>query len=178
MEWNVVVSTREHGFAYVFDLMREFGEVERTDYFNVLAVKVEDVDGFLEGMRDIVEQKPHVLDYLSRAVPVTICFTFQDAEQFESRCRAVVEPWAVSLVDRSFHVRVHRRGFKGRLSSQEQERLMDRHLLEQVEARGGRASVSFDDPDVIIAIESIGQTAGASLWSREDRRRYPFLRLD
>jgi tRNA(Ser,Leu) C12 N-acetylase TAN1 len=45
-------------------------------------------------------------------------------------------------------------------------------------AAGTPGSISFDDPDAIVAIESVGQRAGVSLWTREDLRRYPFLRLD
>jgi tRNA(Ser,Leu) C12 N-acetylase TAN1 len=37
--------------------------------------------------------------------------------------------------------------------------------------------VSFDNPDAIIAVETIGNQAGMSLWFREDLQRYPFLHI-
>jgi tRNA(Ser,Leu) C12 N-acetylase TAN1 len=38
--------------------------------------------------------------------------------------------------------------------------------------------IDFDDPDYIIDIETVGQRAGMSLWSREHRLRYALLKLD
>jgi tRNA(Ser,Leu) C12 N-acetylase TAN1 len=40
------------------------------------------------------------------------------------------------------------------------------------------ARVSFADPDYILALETVGQRAGLSLWDRVQRARYPFLGLD
>jgi tRNA(Ser,Leu) C12 N-acetylase TAN1 len=75
-------------------------------------------------------------------------------------------------------VRLHRRGFKGRLSTPEEERFLDDALLEALQAAGTPCSLSFDDPDAIIQIETVGNRAGLSLWTREDLARYPFLRVD
>jgi tRNA(Ser,Leu) C12 N-acetylase TAN1 len=43
---------------------------------------------------------------------------------------------------------------------------------------GTPARVTFEDPDFIVAVETVGQRAGMSLWSREELQRYPFVRLD
>jgi hypothetical protein len=51
-------------------------------------------------------------------------------------------------------------------------------LLEALEKAGAPGRVSFQEPDAIIAIETIGTWAGLSLVTREDRERYPFIRLD
>ena len=64
------------------------------------------------------------------------------------------------------------------MSSQEEEQLMDKVLLEALETAGTPGSITFDDPDAIVAIETLGHRAGVSLWTRDDLRRYPFLRLD
>jgi tRNA(Ser,Leu) C12 N-acetylase TAN1 len=40
------------------------------------------------------------------------------------------------------------------------------------------ASIDFQDPDAILAVETVGQRGGLSLWTREQLRTYPFLGLD
>jgi len=64
--------------------------------------------------------------------------------------------------------RRHRRGFKDRLASQEQERILDSVLLAALEKAGNPGRISFEDPDVVCVVETIGQWAGLSLWTRED----------
>jgi len=72
----------------------------------------------------------------------------------------------------SFLVRLHRHGFKGRLSTPKEERFLDEALLDALDALG---RPGFADPDAILQIETIDGRAGVSLWRREDLRRYPFL---
>jgi tRNA(Ser,Leu) C12 N-acetylase TAN1 len=64
------------------------------------------------------------------------------------------------------------------LSSQDEERHFDRYLIELMADKGRSARIDFADPDVIIAIETVGQWAGISWWTRDDLKRYPFLTLD
>ena len=78
----------------------------------------------------------------------------------------------------SFHVRMHRRGFKGRLSSQREEQFLDHYILTRLEQEQCSGRITFDDPDAIITVETVGQRAGIALWSREERERYLFLNLD
>ena len=59
-----------------------------------------------------------------------------------------------------------------------EERFLDGFLLDKLEQVGSPASISFDNPDAILAIETIGQRAGLSLWTRQQLKDYPFLRLD
>ena len=70
---------------------------------------------------------------------------------------------------------MHRRGFKGRISSQQEERLLDDAILDSLSAAGTPARITFDDPDAVIDVETVGNQAGASLWTREELNRYPFL---
>jgi tRNA(Ser,Leu) C12 N-acetylase TAN1 len=82
------------------------------------------------------------------------------------------------LRGKRFHVRIHRRGFKHRIQSQEAERYLDGVLLNALEMAGAAGSIDFEDPDAILAIDTIDRRAGMSLWTREDMERYPFLGLD
>ncbi|HLF13048.1 MAG TPA: hypothetical protein VJA26_17745, partial [Gammaproteobacteria bacterium] len=76
------------------------------------------------------------------------------------------------------HVRMHRRGFKGKLSSQHEEQFLDHFLLERLNVAGASGAIDFDDPDVIIAMETLGQQAGLSRWTREQLHAYELLKLD
>jgi tRNA(Ser,Leu) C12 N-acetylase TAN1 len=90
----------------------------------------------------------------------------------------VVLKWVAQLAGKRFHVRMHRRGMKGRLSSQAEERHLSEVLLAALEEAGTPGRVAFEDPDAVVAVETVGAGAGLSLWSREALHQYPFLKLD
>jgi hypothetical protein len=55
---------------------------------------------------------------------------------------------------------------------------LDKVLLEALAQAGTPGQITFDDPDAIVAVETVGNRAGLALWTREDLQRYPFLNLD
>jgi len=103
---------------------------------------------------------------------------FQSPADFERKACEALGGWIRRLGGHSFHVRMHRRGFEDRLGSQAEEQFLDHWLIEQVQTAGSSALITFEDPDDIIAVETVGQRAGASIWDRHDRARYAFLGLD
>ena len=111
-------------------------------------------------------------------MPVTHTFTFQTPAIFEEKARETVSPWIPGLAAMGFHIRMHRRGFKGKISSMEEERFLDNFILDALERAGTPGHITFEDPDAIIVVETIGQRAGLSLWTREELQRYPLLHLD
>lgn len=177
-DWNVVVSVRERRLPQAFELLEEYGLVRKTDFFNVLVMKVDDVRELLEALRKRLVKDPASLSCVSRLVPVTHTFSFQSPEDFEAKAKETVSTWVPELAGRSFHVRMRRRGFKGRLSSAEEERFLDNILLEALEKAGSIGHISFEKPDAVIALETVGPRAGLSLWEHEKMERYPFLGLD
>lgn len=177
-EWNVVVNVNEHGFKRAFEVLRDFGPVRKTDFYNVLVMKVDDIRRMLEALREKASDDPQFLYFLSRLIPVTNTFSFQSPVEFESKSKEIVLTWAPELAGKGFHVRMHRRGFKGRLSSIDEEHFLDNTLLEALKKAGTPGHITFENPDVVIAVETIAQQSGLSFWSREDLQRYPFVRLD
>lgn len=173
-DWNVVVSTREGDFNRASRFLRRLGTVHRTGMYNVLVMKVHDVAEFLETLRG----HPEMLPCFGKIVPVTTTFTFQSPEEFENQAAAAARAWVTQLTDKTFHVRMHRRGFQGKMSSQNEEHFLDHVLLEELARTGKTARITFEDPDFIIAVETVGNRAGLSLWSREDLRQNPFVKLD
>lgn len=177
-DWNVVVTIHQGHFQQAIHFLERYGDIAKTDYYNVLVMRVDDIGQFLDDVSDAVMAAPLLDDVISRIMPASLTFNFQVAAEFEAQLKQAVDPWLAQLADSSFHVRMHRRGFKGRLSSQDEERLLDHYLMYRLEQQGAMISIDFKDPDYIIDIETIGQRAGLSLWSRAQRLRYLLLKLD
>ena len=176
--WNVVVTVYQGELKEAMRLLAPFGQVRRTDYWNVLAVEVEDIVDFLDKLESTLQEDASIANSVSRIIPVTRTFRFSSREEFEQGARRIVEQWTPELEGKTFHVRMHRRGFKGRLSSQHEEQFLDHYLLDDMRLRASGARIGFEDPDVIIAVETIGQIAGLSRWTRERLDKYELLKLD
>jgi tRNA(Ser,Leu) C12 N-acetylase TAN1 len=177
-DWNLVISVGEHGYSKAKHLLAELGAVSKTDYYNVLVMRVDDPLAVLTLLSQRVREEPGLDHVITRALPVSTTFEFQSPGEFEDKARRAVTQWLTELAGASFHVRMHRRGFKGRLGSQEEEQFLDHHLIEALAAAGSPGRIDFDDPDIIIAVDTVNQRAGLSLWRREDLERYPLLKLD
>lgn len=177
-EWNAVISVREHGFRQAFDVFGDFGEVKRTEFFNILLLRARDVALMLETLRERAERSPESLAFLARLIPVTRTFIFNSPEEFEDRARTMILGWAQDLAGKSFFVRIHRRGFRGRIQSMDEERHLDTLLLVELEKSCKPGKISFEDPDAVIAIETVGTWAGLALFTREEKERYPFIRIE
>jgi len=177
-DWNVVVTVREGGYNRSRKLLACFGEVERTDFYNILVMRMADPLILLEELREESVRDPGGAADLARVMPVVRAFTFQTLQEFKVKARESVTPWLEVLAGKSFHLRMHRRGFKGKLSGMEEEHFLDKYLLAGLENAGTPGRLAFTDPDAIIAMETIGPRAGLSLWSREELARFPLLHLD
>jgi tRNA(Ser,Leu) C12 N-acetylase TAN1 len=174
-DWNVVVSLRGDCYKRARRLLEQFGTVNRTDYYNVLALKVGDVRGFLNALRQALEPDPALRTCLTRVIPATHVFTFQSVEEFEARAREAAARFAPELAGKSFYVRLHRRGFRGRLGSQREERQLADFLLAALTRAGTPGRITFTDPDVVVVVETIGPRAGMALVTRADLGQYPFV---
>jgi len=177
-DWNVVISVKNRGFRPVLEIMEELGTIEKTDFFNILVMKVADTHRFMETVREWITDDPHLLNLTGRIIPVTETFNFQSPEEFREKVYGAAENFAGTLAGKRFHVRIHRRGFKGKISSQKEEIFLDEMLIEKTRQQGREAEISFEDPDAIVDVETVGGRGGTSLWTREDMKRYPFLHLD
>ena len=177
-DWNVVVTVQEGGYNDARRLLERFGRVSRTDFFNVLVMRIADVRPFLDLLREEAERDPKSVLPLARVMPVIQTFDFHTPSEFEIKARQAVCAWLPSLGGKSFYLRMHRRGFKGKLSGMEEERFLDTYLLEALEMAGTKGRISFEDPDAVIALETLGPRAGLSLWTRQELKRYPLLHMD
>lgn len=178
IEWNVVVTAGRDGYEDAEAALRSLGRVERTRFYNVLVMDVDDVDEFLDKLSAMTEVNPDLTDRcISRVVPVAETFTFQSADGFRRGAGRAVRELAGELASRSFHVRVERRGLDEVVDSQEAERFLGRQILDALDEQGASAEVTFDDPDAVVAVETVSVRAGVGVLTRERRERLPFLEV-
>jgi hypothetical protein len=154
-DWNVIVTLPEATFREARNFLRRWGKAHRTAYFRVLTLTVNDPERFLQEIAKAIEESPGILNLLSHVIPAQRTFDFASAEEFEAAARDIAILWAPALAAKSFHVRLHRRGFKGLLSTAREERFLDETLLDALAAVGQPGRISFSDPDAILQIETI-----------------------
>lgn len=176
-DWNVVVTVLPDGFRDAVRILAPFGPVVATDYYGVLVMKVDDGRAFMESLRALLTRDATLANVVARLVPVTETFTYESAEEFRAKTDAVVAAWAADLAGRRFYVRMHRRGFKGKLASNAEERRLGEFLLARVPPGREPAHIDFERPDVVIAVETVGTQSGLARFSREELDRFELLRL-
>jgi len=181
MDWNVVVTAYDwRGLRRARRLLSHYGDVERTEFHNVLVVRVADVAAFLEAISAAAELDVSMRNDISRIMPAQALFSFRTTAEFEENARAVVCQWANRIAGGSFHVRLHRRRGDSpvKLSAQIEERYLNDTILRRLRELGQLGCLDFQDPDYVIDIETVGERSGMSLWSRDDLKRFPLLRVD
>jgi hypothetical protein len=176
--WNVVATTKPGEFNRARALLQRFGPVRGTDYYNLLVLSVPDVRSFLEDYAARFRADPRLGTCVTRIAPAFVAFDFGSAEEFQTKAReAAIAAFAPALLGKSFHVRMHRRGLRQTASSQTEKRL-GHDLLQELERRGAPGTVTFEDPDALLDIETVDGRAGMSLWTRDDLERFPFIKVD
>jgi tRNA(Ser,Leu) C12 N-acetylase TAN1 len=181
MDWNVVVTAYDwRGLRSARRLLSRYGEVATTEFHNVLVLRVADVAIFLEAISSAAEHDISLRNDISRIMPAQATFGFATSAEFREKARTIARQWADRMAGRSFHVRLHRRRGDApvKLSTQAEERYLDDAILERLRELGQPGRIDFQDPDCVIDIETVGERAGMSLWSRDDLKRFPFLRVD
>ena len=173
--WNVIVTLPEATAGQARRVLRRWGALQRTAHFHVLVMAVADADRFLREFGEAVAETPGILNFIAHVFPAQRAFDFATVEEFEAKAREVALAWAPLLAGKRFHVRLHRRGLKGVLSTPKEERFLDEALLQALGTADPPAHIGFDDADCVIHIETVDRRAGMSLWSRADLERYPFL---
>jgi tRNA(Ser,Leu) C12 N-acetylase TAN1 len=176
-DWNVLATTAEGKYNQALAFLVQFGTVKPTAYYNVVMLRVQDVPGLLAFLAMEWEAQGGQLKLLQRVAPMDFTFNFSDREMFARRAAGIARDWAPRLTGKTFHVRMHRRGFKEQMSSEQEEQLLNAVIVEATTQNGRPAVVAYDDPDAVAAVETIGSHAGISLWFREDLQRYPFLKI-
>jgi tRNA(Ser,Leu) C12 N-acetylase TAN1 len=175
--WNVVVTARS---GYRRKLRRGLApllRLRRSAYPNVLTGLHEDPQVLLDSLNSLLAEKPYLQAPISRLMIVERTFSV-DPPTFAQQLEAEIDSLIQHLAGKTFHVRLERRGHKGRIHSKDCEVGLGGHIFERLASQGFRPVVTFADPDVIVVVEIIDDRAGIRLLTREDRTRYPFLKTD
>ncbi len=175
LDWNLVVTAhggRRHDLIHA---LRPIVRLVRAGYSEVLVGRTNDVEGCLAGIAARAADPVFAAEVLARVVPVERTFVL--GADVAAQLVAETAGFLDTLATASFHVRVERRGHRGVLQSDQLERLIGTALVDALSTRGAEPRVTFKDPDVIVAIELIGDAGGVGLVPRELRGRYAFVRL-
>ncbi len=176
-QFNLVVTLAADGrFRPLWEELALYGDFRKTGFLGVILGHVAEPLEFLEFVREKRDQQLVAFQDLGRIVPLANCFIFTP-ETFEAQLREVLAPYAERVNGQRFYVRLERRGLKGRIISPEAERNLDTFLLEKLVKIGGAAEVAFDDPDTVLAVETIGTRCGIGLLTKELLQRYDFVRV-
>jgi tRNA(Ser,Leu) C12 N-acetylase TAN1 len=177
MDWNVIVTVQPgpHFRRDVLGALARFGRFRATPFRDVCVGHVQDRAAFLEALREARSSGAPWAQRLARVIPVDAVFWFTPAT-FVDRLKETVTPLAQRIGGGSFCVRVERRGFAGEIDAQAAERAVGEHIHALAAAQGKTLHTAFDDPDVVVAAETVGNECGVALLSRALRRTYPFVR--
>ncbi len=183
-DWNVLVtlrtrekhSLRRHETSAMARHLKRLGDFQWTKFLGVLVGRVEDHDAFFTQLMLWEQDQPGVLEPLARVVPIEHTFEFT-VETFSLQLKEVVLQYVASIDSGSFYVRLERRGHKGEIHSPQVEQDMDHLLLQACEAKGWKPVITFEDPDIIIVVETLENICGVGTITRALRSHYPFIRV-
>lgn len=176
MDWNVLLTAADGCGRDLARALRPFGRFRFTGYRNVLVGRVAEPVAFLQAMQERAAQGEAPGSLITRVVPVERTFPVT-AETFLQDAQAALREAVARHPGPRFFVRLDRRGFKGRVNTQEMERALGTFVAETIRASGGTPGVSFADPDVIFLLETVGETAGLSVIPRALRLVSPLLKV-
>ena len=177
-DWNVIVIVNDGWFNEALRFLGEFGAARRSRFYNVIEMSAANTRELLEGLRRKFAEEPGTSVIFSRILPVEMTFAFSSQEEFRRKAGETALVFVPQLKGKSFHVRIHSRGFKKTFSSPDEERFLDKLLLDGLESSGTPGRISFERPDAIVDIETLEDRAGAALWGREDFASYPFVKVE
>jgi tRNA(Ser,Leu) C12 N-acetylase TAN1 len=175
--WNVLVTAREGTPRQLRGALSRLVRLARSGFRNVFLAHVDDPDAFLAAVAELRAARPMLDGWLGKIVPVERTFPVEPAA-FQARLEAEATHFLDRLAGRSFHVRIERRGHKGHIDTHACEQALGAHLWEALERRGAHPVIDFEDPDVVLAVELVGDTAGMALVTRERRTRFPFVKVE
>lgn len=170
-EYNILMTARRGEGDYLMEDLEGLGEFDKSGFRDVLIGKVEDVDRFLE------ELNSRGFPSLSRVVPIDQSFKF-DPSDFEEKLADVIAPYAEEIeAGETYEVDFTRRGYKGKINTQEVEREAGSVIWKELEGRDIEPEVDLEDPDKTVVVETIGDLCLVGLVTRRMKDKYYLLKF-
>lgn len=175
-EWNVLATAKNREQRHLARLLKRLGDFRWTRFLGVLVGRVEDHQAFFEQLQRCEEDEPGFLDPLARIVPIDRTFEFT-LETFASQLKELVLAYTEQIDSGSFYVRIERRGHAGEIHSQALEQELDEAVRDTCAQKDWTPTVDFNDPDIIIVAETLGDACGIGAIPRSMRKQFPFVRV-
>ncbi len=168
-KWNVLAVARQRMTRAATRALAPLGKFRPSGYPRVLVGSATGAGG-VAGIVEFAERLQAVHESLVRLQPMDSVLSFERDDVTEVLCVAL-QDHAHLFAGTSFHVRVKLRGMKGRLESQAVERALGDFIFEHAAAAGRKPTVSFADPELVLAVEVVGRRVGYAVLDRELRAR-------
>ena len=175
-EWNILATATREQERYLLRFLNEYGEFKGSGFRDVVLGWVEEIDAFLRALENLREENPIKLNPLSQIVPLEKTFHF-DLSDFKDKLKEILSSYVDRIENKKFYLRVKRRGHKGEISSLEVEKEVADFIMGSLEKAGKKAQVSFNDPDCILIVETIGNWAGVGFITREMKEKYSLIKI-
>lgn len=170
-QWNVLAIGARGETGKALALVSEVGRFRTGGYPQVLVGSVERPNGpasLLDGIDGLVRDGARAAGAIDRVVPVEEAVSFVRDDVTETLCE-VLEPKAARLCGKTFYVRAHLRGLKGRVEHPAVERALGDFLHEFASRAGDPPKVTFRDPDIVVVAEVVGRRVGYGFLGRDVR---------
>lgn len=176
--WNVIVTVQPAPGAMhqLLDALHLFGEFRATPFKYVCVGWVQDTTTFLDALLEAEQAGRRWTKHLARVVPLVQTFDFSP-DSLQGKLEAALSSIAGTLDAGTCMVRLERRGRAEQLHTAELEPMLADYLFARAEKQGKVLHTSFNDPDYIVAVETLDTQCGVGLITRAQRQRYPFVRL-
>src|SRR5512137_1754988 len=103
-EWNAIVTARADRLPKARKGLRALGRVQRTSFYNVLTVTVDEPQSFLERFEQLLTEHPELAGAVAHVFPAQQSFDFSSLAEFESRAQDAALMWVPQLAGKTFHV--------------------------------------------------------------------------
>jgi tRNA(Ser,Leu) C12 N-acetylase TAN1 len=174
LDWNVVVTVRPGALQQADQILESLGKVEKTKFHDVLVMRVPSQRDFLGHLTHLLETDASTAGAIARVMPVEQFFDYRSAREFALKAEELIAPRLNFFAGKKFFVRMRRRGLRGAIATRKCEHLLNKQICE-----GAReARLAYRTPDVVVAIETIEHRAGIAVWTQDDLRTFPCLRLE
>ena len=176
--WNLLVTVRPGRGRVARMLVARVGTLRPSPYpDDVILARIDDVFEALDLLDAAMRDDPVGRAAIARVLPAQHTFACTSLDVLERTTRDLVGDWLDELGGLRFHVRCHHRGGADDIDGAEEEAFLGDVVLQELAARDTPGAIDFDDPDVVIDVETLAGVAAISMWTRDDFAAYPFLRV-
>jgi tRNA(Ser,Leu) C12 N-acetylase TAN1 len=176
-QWNLIV-TVVPGPHHIHDVRSSLGYLGHfwlTSFRDVLIGWTDDTQTLLQAITEAREKDKRWSHMIGRVIPVQNVFFFT-ADSLTEQLKRAVAPLVKEMQSGRFYFRLERRGMAGQIPSQEVEQAVAAHLVSLADDKDIELTTDFEDPDFVVAAETIGNECGVCLLTRELMKQFPFVR--